>query len=58
MFLVFSIVICKNKANNGKIINKCINFNIYYTFCMKIVVLMCKSGCLGTKRTRFNFSVV
>ena len=44
MFLVFSIVICKNKVKNGKIIIMDANFNIFYAFCSKIVVLICKSG--------------
>ena len=44
MFLVFSIVVCKNKVKNEKIIIMDANFNIFYAFCSKIVVLICKSG--------------
>jgi len=42
MFLVFSFVVCKNKVKNGKIIIMDAIFNIYYVFCSKIVVLICK----------------
>lgn len=44
MFLVFSVVVYKNKVKNGNNIIMDANFNIYYAFCSKIVVLICKSG--------------